>query len=245
MKKYARLLIFVLAFQMEVRVRASGELLQQPADCLEVKEACAIQVLGSGFHLLKGSVKLHAASGAALVRQSETRWRLVKGALWVENGSSVEVDTVYGSITSSRGQYWVIEQQDQVLVRNMNADLRVTLRDGRSLDLPDGFEFWMAGVDTKGKSKFGMIRPVDMKEHLPMWNSLYRGSKEAFIKDVVQLRENWGDLAEKSGALYETLAKREIASEVEKEQALLRAKQKQAEQRRQVKDLYYKRVFER
>lgn len=245
MKNSLRFFLFLLAFQMEVRVRASGDLLQQPSSCLKTREACAIQVVGNVFHLVKGKIKLHAGNGAALVRLSEKQWRFIKGALWVEEGQDIDVETVFGSLRASQGEYWVLEQDGRIMVRNMNANLKVTLRDGKVLQLPEGFEFWLAGLNSKGVSEYGMIRPVDMREHLPMWNALYRGSKESFIKEVVQLRTSWGDLAEKSSQLYTAVAQREIASELEKRQSEERAKDQAAARRREMRELYHKRVFER
>ncbi len=170
-------MIFLLAFQMEVRVRASGDVLQQPSACLKSQETCAIQVVGEGFHLVQDSFKLHAAEGTALVRLSKKQWRLVKGTLWLEEGRNLEIETLFGSMQASQGQYWVLEQGSRIVVRNINADLKVTLRDGKKLEVPDGFEFWMGGVNSKNRSEYGMVQPIEMKDHLPLWKSLYRGSK--------------------------------------------------------------------
>lgn len=245
MKKGLQFLIFLLAFQVEVRVRASGGVLQQPPTCLKTQETCAIQVTHESFHLIDENLKIHAREGATLMRLSENQWRFVKGAVWIEKGPHLEIETLYGSIRASQGQYWLIEQGDQVLVRNMNADLKVTLRDGKKLEVPEGFEFWIAGLNSKGKSEFGMVQPVDMKKHLPLWNSLYRGTKDAFINEVTQLRESWGDLAEKSSSLYKKVAERQIASAEEKQRDIVKNREMKAAKRRQLQEMYRQRVFER
>lgn len=245
MKKWIRLTLFLLAFQMEVRVRASGDLIEQPSACLNSKETCAIQVTGKAFHLVQESLKLHAPVNTALIRLGSQQWRFVKGTLWVEKGSQMNLETLYGDLSAEQGQYWVVDQGDRILVRNMNANLVVKLRDGKTLNVPEGFEFWMSGLNSQGKSEFGMIQPVDMKEHLLLWNSLYRGSKESFIKEVVHLRENWGDLAEKSSVIYKGLVERKIASEAEKKKQIEEKKARQAAELRQMRELYRQRVFER
>lgn len=244
MKNLMRIFIFALAFQMEVRVRAANELLLQPTACLDKTEACAIQVVGSMFTYKKGSVGLRASTDSVLVRSSLNQWRLVKGHLWVENGQGLEVSTVFGDLKASFGQYWVLEQGSQVIVRNVNSDVVVTLRDGKKMELPEGFEFWMAGINAKGVSEYGMIRPIDMKEHLPLWNSLYQGSKEDFVKEVVQLRESWGDLVEKSSSLYQSVVTRKIASQIEQQEKVERAKEEMRKQRAAVRELYRKKVFD-
>ncbi|KHD87333.1 MAG: hypothetical protein OM95_15050 [Bdellovibrio sp. ArHS] len=245
MKKFFRVLIFILAFQMEVRVRASGDFLQQPTECLKAQEACAVQVIGKSLHYSSKTLKMHAKEGSTLVRLSPTQWRFVSGALWLENSRNVEVETLYGSLKATQGQYFVIEQGHRVVIRNMDATLSVTLRDGKTLRLPEGFEFWIAGLNSKGQSDYGMIQPVDMKAHLPLWNSLYEGSKKDFITLVSHLRENWGDLTEKSALIYQNAVEREIASEKEKERAEQARKARIQAERQEMKRLYHERVFER
>lgn len=245
MKKVVRVLIFLMAFQMEVRVRAAGDVIEQPSACLKEASNCALQVTGSAFHFEKGEQKLHASSGSALVMASSQQWRLVKGALWVEDGQGLEVETLFASFKAGFGEYWILQKESQVLVRNMSASLKVTLRDGKVLDIPEGFEVWISALNSQGKSDYGMIEPINMKEHLVLWNSLYRGDKAAFVKEVRHYRENWGDLVQKSSRLYQHLTEREIASINAKEQAAEAHRQRKAAEDRKVKELYRQRVFER
>lgn len=245
MKKWIRLVLFLLAFQMEVRVRASGDIFEQPAECLKSKELCSIQVGGAGLHLTQDGLKLHADKGAVLSRLSKDKWSYVKGSLWVEESRHISIETLYGVLKSEGGQYWVFEKDDKIWIRNVNSELVVTLRDGKILDVPEGFEFWIAGVNSKGRSDYGMIKPVDMKDHITRWNALYRGTKAEFVKDLEKLRKNWGDLAQKSGLIYETLTRRELASVEARQLEIEKKKQRQAEELRQLKEIYKSRVFDR
>lgn len=245
MKKVVRVLIFLMAFQMEIRVRAAGDVMEQPSKCLNEALNCALQVTGNSFHFEKGEQKLHASGGSTLVMSNPQQWRLVKGVLWVENGQGLEVETLFASFKASFGEYWVLHSESRVLVRNMSASLKVTLRDGKTLEIPEGFEVWVSSVNSQGKSDYGMIEPINMKEHLPLWNSLYRGNKESFVKEVRHYRENWGDLVQKSSRLYRQLTEREIASVAAREQVEEARRQRKAAEDRRVKELYRQRVFER
>lgn len=239
-------MVFLMAFQMEVRVRAAGDLMEQPSACLKAKETCALRVTGSAFHFEKDELKLHASEGTSLVRLAPEQWRLVKGALWVEaNGRGLQLETLYANMSATFGQYWVLEKDSKILVRNMSASLKVVLRDGKTLEVPEGFEVWISGVNSKGQSEYGMIEPLNMKEHLVLWNSLYRGSKESFVKEVRHYRENWGDLTLKSSHLYQALVEREIASANDRAQAEEALRRRKAAEAQKIKDLYRQRVFER
>lgn len=235
----------MLSFQMEVRVRASGALFEQPSSCLKTKEVCSFLVNSERLHLDQKALKFHAPEGSVLVRMSDKLWRFVKGTLWVEQGAGIEVESVYGSFMASQGQYWIIEKDSKILIRNMDAELTVTLRDGKKLNVPSGFEFWISGLNTMGESEYGMIQPINMKDHLPLWYSLYEGNKENFITEVRHLRDHWGDLVEKSSFIYKKLVLRELASIHEKEEVQRIKKERMEFQRQQIQKIYYQRVFER
>lgn len=245
MKKFMKLLIFLLAFQMEVRVRAAGEVLLQPTACLKAKETCSIHVIGSAFHLKKDDLSLHANENSTLMRLTSKQWRLVQGTLWVEKAAGVEVETPYAMVKAPQGQYWLLQEESKVVIRNIDADLEVTLRDGKKLEVPSGFEFWVSGINSKGQSEYGMIRPIDMKDHLPLWNSMYTGTKENFVKEVKDLKENWGDLAEKSAFIYQKTTERKLAAVAEEERKAEEKRRQDAAERQKIKNIYYQRTFER
>ncbi|MFM6929581.1 MAG: hypothetical protein ACKOX6_14020 [Bdellovibrio sp.] len=245
MKKVFRTLFFLMAFQMEVRVRASADILQQPAACLKSAETCAIHVAEGGFHLKQDDLKLHSAEGSTLMRLSHDQWRLVKGNIWVEEASKVGFETPFATVKALHGEYWLIGRADKVIIRNINADLTVELRDGKKLEVPAGFEFWAAGINSQGRSEFGMIQPVKISEHLSLWNSLYQGSKEEFRKEVAQLKGNWRDLADKGGLIYQQIVDRKLASAAESRKSEEQKKRQAEVERQKVRDLMYQRAFER
>ena len=245
MKKICRVLIFIMAFQMEVRVRASADVLQQPTACLKSEETCAIHVTGNGFHLKQDELKLHSTEGSTLMRLSQAQWRLVKGTVWVEEASKVGFETPYATVQALHGEYWLVGKADKVIVRNINADLTVELRDGKKLEVPAGFEFWVSGINSEGRSEFGMIEPVRVAEHLALWNSLYQGSKEEFKKEVAHLKENWSDLADKGSAIYQRIVDRKLASVAEERRKEAENKRHAELERQKVRELMYQRAFER
>lgn len=244
MKNLSKIFIFILAFQVEVRVRASSGVLEQPEACLKAQETCAVQVLKSGFHHINKSESFHATPGTTVMRFSGAQWRLIQGALWVEKGA-LEVQTPYADLKASQGQYWALSQKDRVVIRNMDANLMVTLRDGKVVQVPEGFEFWVAGVDSVGKTQYGMIRPIDMKEHLPLWNSLFVGSKDHFKKEIERYKITWGDLTLKSSAIYKEIINRQIAADEAAQRAHELRQQKIAEDIRRRREMFWHRSFER
>ncbi|WP_413561477.1 hypothetical protein [Bdellovibrio sp. HCB209] len=245
MKKLLQVLLFVLAFQMEVRVRASAGTLEQPVACLKSSESCALHVVGPSFHLKQDELELHAVEGSTLMRLSQDSWRLVKGVLWVEEAPQVTVETPFVTTKANHGQYWLVDRGDRLIVRNINADLNVVLRDGKKLEVPAGFEFWVSGINSNGKNEYGMIQTVDFKDHLVLWNKLFTGTKEQFKTEVAELRENWSDLGERGGSLYEKIALRQIASIEEGHKKEAEKKRQAQAERQKTRELMFKRAFDR
>lgn len=245
MKNIFRLFLFLAAFQMEVRVRAAGELIQQPESCLRGDQSCVIQSTGKPFYFAKDGVSLSAPAKATLERIENNKWRLVSGSVWVAKGQKVTVESVFAEVRSQNGEFWVIEQDNRLWVRNLSADLTVRLRDGKELALPAGFEFWIAGINTKAQSEYGVLQTIDLKNHLKNWAALYPGSSAQFKQDVQNFKENWKTLAAQGGTLYQEMANRRIASvQNDKRQEKLKKDRMAAEQKR-LKDLYFERTFER
>lgn len=245
MKYGYHLFIFLMAFQLEVRVRASAAYLEQPSRCLSTQESCAIQATGEAFHYNQNGVKIHTEPNSLLVRHSQQSWRLIKGSLWLEQGEDLEVETLFGYVRSGSGGFWVLDQGDQIVIRNIGAEVSVTLRDGKKLDLPQGFQFWIKGMNSKGVSEYGMLEPIDVVDHLFRWNSLYVGTKDSFLKEARTLKQKWPVWVEESSLIYQTLAERKIASAVAQQKQEKEQQQRLIEERRRLKQLYHQRVFER
>jgi hypothetical protein len=169
----------------------------------------------------------------------------VSGSLWVAKGQKITIESVYAEVRSQNGEFWVIEKDNRLWVRNLSADLTVRMRDGKELALPAGFEFWIAGINTKAQSEHGVLQTVDLKDHIKNWAALYPGTSGQFKKDVLEFKENWKTLAAQGGTLYQEMADRRIASVHEaKRQDTLKKARLAAEQKR-LKDLYFERTFER
>ena len=245
MKKLFQVFLFLAAFQVEVRVRASGDLLQQPEACLQTKGSCVVQAPAKEFVFQGDGLSLRAPPQATLERKSKNDWRLIQGSIWVEKGRGVSIETIFAEVRSRDGEFWVLEREGRILIRNISADLTVYLRDGKELPLPAGFEFWVAGITTKAQNEFGVLQPISLKNHLKDWVQLYPGTSEQFRKDVQELKENWKSLAAKSGDLYQQVTNRRLASIAEAKRHEQVRKENALREQKRVKELYFHKVFER
>lgn len=246
MRRIAAVFLFFMAFQMEIRVRASGGLLEKPESCIQKKiNNCAIHVVGAAFHKTNSEFKIHGAEGSTLMRIQEKEWRLISGALWVEKAEDFDVQTPYAMIHGYSGEFWVIQKKDKIFIRNIDAAISVSLTDGRKVELPVGFEFWVGRINSDGLTEFGMIQPIDFKDHLVLWNALYTGSKSKFLKDVKALKEKSAESIEAGARIYQIATERKLAAEAEEEVRKVEIKNQETSKKAQVRRYFYKRTFER
>jgi len=246
MRKLAHLLLFIAAFQMEVRVRAS-ESMSFPENCLGKTVPCSFKVTTDKWSFESGNIKLNAGQGAILIAQDEKskEWKLVSGTLWAQNAPSVKIKTVNAVAEGSSGQYWVLaESDDRVVFRNITSKLVLTFKDQTKLEVPRGFEVWVGGINSQAKTEHGMVEPINLKQHLKAWYELYPGSRTQFVSEVQDLKDQWADLIEQSGDIYKKVAERKLAALDEKKRQLMEIKRKQEEERQRIRNEFHKRVFD-
>lgn len=240
-----RLLIFLMAFQLEVRVRAA-ESLSSPENCFGHSVPCSFKISEDRWNFETGKVKLHAGAGSVLEQVSKANeWRLIDGALWVESAiPALKVQIPTANIEGGGGQYWVLRQEGRFLVRNISAMVTVNFKDQTRLEVPKGFEVWVGAVNSKAQVEHGMVEPVDLKDHLKQWYTLYPGTRRQFKSEVQDLKDQWIDLVERSGDLYKSVIERKMASLDEQKRQHLEAEKKREQERLRLRREYEKRVFE-
>jgi hypothetical protein len=234
MKRFGKLIIFLLAFQLEVRVKAEAPVIG------------VFSVDKTVFHLRTTDLKIHAAPGSTLEKTKTGDWKLLQGNLWVERAQHNSFETLFANVTGVNGEFWISAVNDEkIWVRNFSSDLRVTLRDGKSVDVPHGFQMWVSGLNSEAHSEYGMVEPIDMKAQIPQWYRIYPDGKKAFTAKMNGLKMSWGDVAETGSQIYKTQTLRKIASIENQEKSAADRKRRSEAETRRIRELYRSRVFDR
>lgn len=244
MNRLGHLLLFLAAFQMEVRVRAS-ETLSFPENCIGKVSPCSFKVSHEKWSYEAGNIKLRAPVDTILTESVKTKeWSLVEGSLWVQNAPSVLVKTISAEAEGSSGQYWIFIEKNRIVFRNISAKLIVTFKDQSKMEIPRGFEVWVGGVNSEARVEHGMVEPVDLKQHLKSWYALYPGTRQQFVSEVQDLKDQWSDLIEQSGDIYKKVAERKLAALDEEKRKQLEVRKRKEADRRQLRDTFHRKVFE-
>lgn len=243
MRHWQRALIFMLFFTAEVRVKASIEFKDRPLGCVKKPSVCTLQTNQEIFHFKTPENEFHLGKNSILIRYTANELEMVGGTLWVEKHHQMQVRTIYGTVKAQNGPFWVLQEDGKIWVRNMNADLKIQMRDGREWELPVGFQIRLGGMDTEGKSTGGLPEMLPIAQHFRLWALMFPGSKEEFKKEVESIKWAWGSLAERSSEIYSGIAMRQQGLADHREKELQKRRLKQQQETRRLQNLYMEKTF--
>jgi hypothetical protein len=249
-----QLLMFFMTFTLDVRVHAKEyiqlanqeQVLQQPGDCLLQTTICAIKTSAdSKYKLTVGSETVVLDADTAVVRVARDRIRVLQGTVWVQAKTTFSVETVFGEITSARGDFWVSQNDERTLVRATSSTLSLRPRGAKqSFALEKAEENWLGRVQKDGVASSGFPHALQWRDHLDRWARLYPGGKKQFTTEVKEFRAAWTEAGKRASAYHQSLADRHIASI---EEDLKRRQEKQAAieaHNRELRALYRKKIWD-
>ncbi|MBX3040235.1 MAG: hypothetical protein KF789_05935 [Bdellovibrionaceae bacterium] len=242
-----KILVFLLAFQINVKVRANfmDQPMGEPAQCWQKQEgSCSVQA-GKKPLVLKTEILEMWAEGDSFLERESTGWKLLKGSVRGQNEKPASLGFPFGEVKSESGEFWIIDSGSRFLIRAVSESLRIHTKDGRILELPEGLEVWVGPQSLQGSFTHGVPALIPVDDHLRRWNQLNDLSKEEFIRQAQLLKMKWKDRQVVASALYEKVAERHIASAAEEEATVRRRQEKENAQRERFRKLLYHKAFER
>lgn len=243
MSQAKRWFVFIFFLSIDVRVRASNDIKERPQGCLDKQIVCALQTKESVFHLANPNFELHLGPSSIVLRNSSDEIEFVAGTLWLARYNKMTVKTVFGTVKSANGPFWIIQDKDRVWVRNVNAEVKITLRDGKELELPLGFQVWLSGLDQFGKSVVGIPETIPVESHIKLWSQLFPGTKDEFRKEVESIKWVWGSLPDKGSELYTKMADRQRQIAEAREAEILRIQSAQQQESQRVRQQFEEKTF--
>ena len=239
MKLAFRLFVFILAFVLDVHVRASEghfghkkqmtDFLMEPSNCLNRAEECALKPNNRNSNVLNfGGAKINMSLDSELIRRKEDWVRIVKGHALVRAHTEFVLETRYGNIEFPKDGIALVEVQlDKVQVDVLRGAVKVNLLGKAfSMTLPSSFSFWYSGLQANGMPQTGRPRPLTLDRVIRLWGGIDNDIE--LMRDVLdKLSPTWKYAVLESG--YRDLA---TIKELRAEQA--RKEQIEAERRRRV-----------
>jgi len=243
--------LFLIFSVLEVRVKASnpeisaGPTLQKPQNCYMTSEvSCAFSSGHQVLRLEEKSISLSLKENTTLERISPTKYEFMGGVVWFQNRKPLEVKSLFGSISSDDGEFWMIEKKNKIFVRNVLGSLKIKMN-GQTLEIPEGFQIWISGKNTTGLNTHGIPELIPMENHLKLWSELFVGTRDEFKGKVSLLKNLYKDNHLASSDLYQKIADRHMASLEETKKSEREVQQRRKEYLLEIRRLYFDKVFRR
>lgn len=253
MIKVLRILLSLMVFFIEVRIRASeaeshranealGVLVDEPKDCFSKKDTfpCALKSLSRRTEVKKEFHQLTMSSKAAVVFFDTERLRLLAGDFWFENKVALTLETLYGTISSDpETEFFISVTPEKVVMRVVQGLLKVTPNGhDKSVNIPAGFNNYLTSAGSDGRNRMGIplaVRPADI---LNDYRLLTNFGKDDVQKKMESFKPVWKEALETSSRFSKELTDRELAAENAKLE-----QEKQIELRRQSEAIFLKNLY--
>ncbi len=213
---------FVFVATIEVRVHASEVVslredlapLQEPVNCLEDGDTCAVKTnSGRKFLLEIGSAKVTLGSGSSAIKTGKDKITFVRGTALVKTESPLFVETEFGKVIVKQGEVLLLKQESKLITRVNSGEVFIQPRGfSEMIAIQPGEENWIGSVDKSGIAQTGVSTSINFTEHALIWSSLYSGKKRSFEKELKEFAHLWKQANEKTAAAHADLAQRHIAS---------------------------------
>lgn len=244
-------LIFLFCFTVEIRVKASNPQeqlnppLQKPEGCYGNKNNPC--VFSSGEKILKLQLSngiLNLKNSTTLERNDKNHFQYLNGTIWIQSNEKMVIDSLYGSVESDRGEFWIVENDKKITIRSVIGLVKVNIN-SVTLEIPEGFQVWISGKDNTGKNTYGVPENIPIESHLKLWSELFTGTRAEFKERVSILKSLYKDKNVDSAEFYQRIADRHVASVNEKKLAAQREAQRRKQYLQELRKLYFEKVFER
>ena len=254
-----RLAFFILAFTIEIRVRAetapvnsirlplARALLEQPEGCWsESASTCAIRTnRGEKANLEMAGSKLTLDEKTAIIRLSPNEFRLVSGQVWIKSTESLSVKTEFGAVAVESGEFWIDRNSDRVRVGAIRGTARLAPRgSSEQIEVGSGLENWLGRVVKNGESRRGIPVAIDFRSHLERWARLFSGTRQEFHDDAQAFHEEWKAATAAAAEIHKAVFERKVASLRAEHQRSEAAKRKVEARNDELIEMFRKKVFE-
>ena len=257
-----RILLFILGFALELRVRAATEpnwggaparlklavqVQQEPSKCLNQQaSACAVKTRGDErflFNLAGSTIVLDRAT--VVITESTSVIRLVSGAVWVRSRGVFSVRSEFGDASVQQaGEIWVRRTRERMTVSAAENSIQIQPRGAsESLLIERGLENFLEGIDASGTAQVGLPKPIDLREHIERWARLYEGSRKSFELEVRRFHSHWSQAVESAASLHRAMYERKVASLNQKRLIEEQSRQREEARNQKLRDLLRRRVF--
>lgn len=238
--------MFILAFTLEVRVRASENMIvETPDHCLSSQDYCVVKNLNKKYLYQGGSFQISLAPESIIIRQKPRELSFVSGQIFVKSKSKVTFEVPYGQIEVDADSQVLLEKSEgKVTVQTIFGKVYLKpLGQKKPILVLQGHENFLAEADETLKTQTGIPKPILIETLLKNWSFHADLKKEKFLEDVETFKSIHEKAVKDLSILNEQIASREIASHRAEKLAAQERARKAKERKELMQKMYYQRLL--
>lgn len=249
--KLLSVLMFIFAFTIEVRVRASNvesetpKIVETPDHCVESYDYCVIKNLNQKYSYKGDSYVLSMSPESIVIRQKPKEISFVKGQLFIRADTKVTFETPYGQIEVEKDSQVLLEKfTDKFVVQTIFGKVFLKPLGGKkSILVMEGHENFISQVDDSLKAQVGIPKPIMIEPLLKTWAYHADLNKQKFLEEVDSFKTVHEKAVHELSILNEQIASREIASAKAEKLAAEERARKAKEHKEKMQKTYYNRLL--
>ena len=235
---------FILAFTINVQIRATAIDIQEPRDCWIKEGECSLKNDDFAKTYSIDAGNLAVSPHGVWIRRSESEVRLLKGTFFINAQNSFYVQTKYARLKLEPDQSIIIQTEaHRTEIISFNGMIRVHDLNDEVYLLPTGYSNYWGKITHMQKVDLGFARPANIKKVIRVIGYMSQIDKKEIYIGLENFKKYW------LLALNET-QDRSVASanqiiedwEVKKKQRAESLKKSQVE-RKKMRDFFFKKTF--
>ena len=220
--------------------------LQFPEGCLEANQyPCALRSSVTKWKLELNHVKVVLKEDSTVIWKDKGNFQVVSGDVWFSSieGGSTRIQSEFGHFETGDSGWDVFIRKDSnhmeiyPLIKSVRV-FPLGLKSKSGLLLPVGYRSYLSSVGTDGVAKYEIPVATNLKGLIENWAPMFDGTPQQLAGFLSEYRNKWVDAVEAGSRLHQEMAKREIASEKQRQARRARWLEAKREEERYLKKLY-------
>ncbi|HND84603.1 MAG TPA: hypothetical protein PLU50_02295 [Pseudobdellovibrionaceae bacterium] len=147
------------------------------------------KIWSSDQNPIKDQSKGMTVAPHSIIAELDQDLALLKGAVVLSEKSQMRIMTHLGSIRGDKAEIIIIKAEKEIGIYVLKGLAHLGLRDGRQLELPQGFQMNLQGVSSEGKVLTSVPSPVEISEIVKVFYASFPGTDAGFLEEIAALKE--------------------------------------------------------
>ncbi len=242
--RFYQTIVFIIAFNMNVTLKASAQIIEEPRECWSSEKVCAVKAAG-----VRGSRKIGVSIidfpyAAIFRRDSMSKVRLIKGSFFIRAKNELKVETKYASIHFKKGQSAYVKLNfSQVDITSFSGNLKITDIKGGEYTLPQSYTNWIGKNNIKNRVESGFPRPANLANLIKNIGALTSQNKAGLYEGLVRFKKTWERAIDETQGRSIASSNKLMVDWENRKKYLAKRRARELKKRKEMREFFFRKTF--